>query len=161
MTNAWLRSTVRAGAVIAAVAGLRFFCFVPYQASLMIAALEERTTKAEAGDSAARAELARLNVEDLARIEAARRLDPEWYLLYAENCQLLGRQQDAAASYSRALQIDQRPEIYMYRGLLMLQLGRIDDAVSDLATAARFKPDILFDVGGDLRTRVAAAAGMH
>jgi hypothetical protein len=37
----------------------------------------------------------------------------------------------------------------------------MDDAVRDLATAARFDPFVLYDLDGDLQKRVAAAARHH
>ena len=159
MTNLWLRNALRAAAIIAAVAGVRFLFVLPYRASLVMPEVEERTVQAKAASSVAAAKLARANLEDLSVIEESRQLDPEWYLLYGANCEVLGRDEDAAAIYSRALRIDQRPEIYLYRGLVMLQLGRVDDAVRDLATAARFQPEIVNDVDGELRARVVAAAG--
>jgi hypothetical protein len=60
------------------------------------------------------------------------------------------------------LRIDQRPEIYVNRALVMLQLRRIDPAVNAFAAAARFNPGILTDIDdADLRARVAAAAALH
>ena len=81
-------------------------------------------------------------------------------LLYGANCEILGRWKEAADAYTRALRIDQRPEIYSNRGLVLLQLGRADAAVADLATAARFNPTSSINVDGELRPRVAAAAGL-
>jgi hypothetical protein len=57
------------------------------------------------------------------------------------------------------LRIDDRPEIYVNRGLVRLHLGQTDLAVSDLATAARFDPSVLYQLEGELRARVAAAVG--
>jgi hypothetical protein len=44
------------------------------------------------------------------------------------------------------------------RGLVMLHMGAADAAVADLATAARFDPNIIDQLEGELRARVAAAA---
>ena len=154
----WLRNAMRAVAVIGAAAALRTLCVAPYRANLVLETVDRRTTYAETLDQASAAPLARRNLDDLTLIETPERLDPDWYLLYGANCEALGRKEDAAEIYSRALRIDQRPEIYVNRGMVMLQLGRMDAAVSDLAVAARFKPDVLYDLNGDLRARVAAAA---
>lgn len=157
----WLCNAVRAVAVIGAAVAIRYLCVAPYLANFGLDTVERRTARAETLDQASAAPLARRNLDDLTLIETPERLDPNWYLLYGANCELLGRKADAVESYSRALRIDQRPEIYVNRGMVMLQLGRMDAAVSDLATAARFKPDILYDLNGDLRARVAAAAALR
>lgn len=157
----WLRNAIRLLAVIAAAAGLHFLFFAPYRANLEIGDIDQRTARAQSLDRVDAAPVARANLHDLLAIQRARRLDPVWYVLYGANCEILGRPGDAADAYSGALRVDQRPEIYFDRGMVMLQLGRIDAAVSDLATAVRFKPDLIFQFDGDLRARVSAAAGMH
>ena len=43
----------------------------------------------------------------------------------------------------------------------MLHLGRVSEAEADLTRAARFDPAVVNDLDGDLRARVAAAAGIH
>ena len=153
-----MRSAIRAVAIVfAAIAGY-FLCVVPYRANLALAEITQRTMNTENVDAVAAAPVARTNLSDLAKIRAPERLNPNWYLLYGANCEILGRTSEAAEIYSRALEIDQRPEIYVHRGMVMLQLGRMDAAVNDLATAARFNPSVVFDLSGDLRERVAAAA---
>ena len=111
-------------------------------------------------DPARAVPLARANLADLDRIARSRRLDPAWYMFYGANCEILERWQDAADAYTRALAIDQRPEIYFSRGLVMLHLGRIDQAAADMITAVRFNPFLIDQIGGELRARVAAEAGL-
>ncbi len=153
-----MRSLIRGAAVAVAAAALYFLCVVPYRANLMLAAITQRTINEQDADPVTAAPEVRANLQDLAAIGTAERLNPSWYLLYGTNCELLGRNADAVDIYSRALEIDQRPEIYVHRGMILLQLGRVDDAVRDLATAARFNPDVIYDLSGDLRERVAAAS---
>ena len=156
-----MRNVIRGVAVLfAAVAGY-FLCVEPYRANLTLATITQRMMNAPEGDPFTAAPAARQNLQDLAAIRRPERLNPNWYLLYGANCEILGRKNEAAEVYSRALQIDQRPEIYVHRGMIMLQLGRMDAAVNDLATAARFNPYVLYDLSGDLRERVAAAARIH
>ena len=157
MWRSAIRAVVLAGAAVATYA----LVVLPYRANLDLEQIRRRTLSAEAVDASTAAPVARTNLNDLARIEVAERLNPSWYLLYGSNCEILGRLADANAVYSRALLIDQRPEIYFKRGLVMLQLGRMDAAVSDLATAARFNPNVIYDLDGDLRSRVSAAAALR
>jgi len=157
----WWRNAIRAAAAAAMIVGVHELCVVPYRANLALASIEQRTRRAQALERAAAARLARANLEDLSRIATPQRLNPDWYMLDAANCEIIGRFADAAESYSRALRIDQRPEIYVNRANVFLQLGRVDAAVADLATAARFNPFVLYDLDGDIRRRVTAAAGLR
>jgi len=127
----------------------------------MLRSVRQRSALAESLEAGRATELAHTNLHDLDLVARARRLDPEWYLLYGGNCEFLGRWGEAADAYTRALRIDDRPEIYVNRGMVMLHLGRTDAAVTDLATAARFDPNVLNELDGELRARVAAATGLR
>lgn len=148
---------LRAAALVAACIGIDHLCFVPYRGNLVLRQVEKRSLLAQSLDTRRAAALAHENLYDLDHAAGGRKLDPAWYLLYGTNCELLGRWTDAADAYSTALRIDDRPEIYENRGLVMLHLGRTDLAVSDLATAARFDPRVLDQLEGELRARVATA----
>jgi tetratricopeptide (TPR) repeat protein len=148
-------------ACAAAIYGIDQLCVEPWRASLVLRDVEQRSALAESVAPTPATTLAHTNLHDLASAARASRLNPEWYLLYGANCELLGRWEDAANAYTGALKIDDRPEIYVNRGMVMLHLGRADAAVSDLATAARFDPKVLDDLDGELRERVAAAAGIR
>jgi tetratricopeptide (TPR) repeat protein len=124
------------------------------------AEVERRSNLAESVEPQRAAILARDNLRDLDHIASARRLEVSWYMLYAANCTLMDRWRDALDTYTRALGIDRRPEIYFNRGLAHLHLGESDAAVADMATAARFNPFLLERLDGDLRARVTAAAGL-
>ncbi|HYU26844.1 MAG TPA: hypothetical protein VEO74_16650 [Thermoanaerobaculia bacterium] len=150
---------VRAAALVAAALGIDRLCIEPHRGAVVEAAVERRTTVAEAVGPQLGAIMARENLRDLDRIASARRLAPSWYVLYGRNCSLMGRWREAVDVYTRALRIDQRPEIYFDRGLARVRLGETDAAVADLATAARFNPFLLEQLDGELRPRVAAAAG--
>jgi tetratricopeptide (TPR) repeat protein len=146
-------------AFVAACLGIHCLCIVPFRDNLVMREVEERTMLAEnTTDPVLVALLARTNLADLERIARSRRLDPAWYVLTARNAEALGRWTDASNAYTHALAIDQRPEIYFARGLLMLQLGRTDAAASDMTAAVRFDPQYLDQIEGDLRARVAAKA---
>jgi len=149
---------LRLVAVIGAVIVIDQLCVQPFRGNLLLRDIEQRSALAQTLDPIRAKELAHTNLHDLDTGARGRRLDPEWYLLYGANCEIVERWSDAADAYSRALQIDQRPEIYVNRGLVMLHMGAADAAVSDLATAARFDPTIVDQLEGELRARVAAAA---
>lgn len=151
---------VRATAVVLAFAGLRDLCVIPFRDNLVLRDVERRSSAAQSLDPQRTASIAHTNLHKLDQARS-RRLDPAWYLLYGANCELLERWPEAADAYTRALQIDDRPEIYVNRGMVMLHMGRPDAAVADLATAARFDPNVLNEVDGEFRARVAAAAGLR
>src|SRR5437899_2667092 len=151
---------VRAAALIAAAFGIDRLCIAPYRAAAAEAAVERRTTVAESVGPQLGAIMARENLHDLDRIASARRVAASWYMLYGSNCMLMGRWREATDVYTRALGVDQRPEIYFNRALARLQLGETDAAVADMATAARFNPFLIEQVDGELRARVTAAAGL-
>lgn len=148
---------LRAASLVAACIGIDHLGIVPYRGNLVLRQVEKRSLLAQSLDARNAAALAHANLYDLDQAAGGRKLDPAWYLLYGTNCELLGRWTEAADAYSSALRIDDRPEIYENRGLVMLHLGRTDLAISDLATAARFDPSVLDQLDGELRARVAAA----
>jgi tetratricopeptide (TPR) repeat protein len=151
---------VRAAAVLAACLGIYRLAVVPLRSDLVLREVEQRTATALRVDERRAAVLARMNLDELQRTATGGRLDPSWYLLRGANCELLERWQDAADAYTQALRIDDRPEIYFNRGLVMMRVGRIDAAVRDLTKAARFDPTVLERIDGETRRRVAAAAGL-
>jgi tetratricopeptide (TPR) repeat protein len=155
------RVLVRAAAVVAGWFAFDYLCVQPFRGNMALGDVYEHSVISESRDPQQAAALARRNLTDLDRLARSCRLDPTWYLLYASNCEILQRWPEASDAYTRALRIDDRPEIYFERGLVMLHLGRMDAAVADLATAARFNPNVLNGIDGQLRARVAAAAGVR
>jgi tetratricopeptide (TPR) repeat protein len=153
------RLLVAAIVIVAASFALLRLYVIPSRDNKIMRDVEERMAVVRSVDATRALPLARANLADLDRAARSRTLDPQWYLYCGANCELLDRWQDAADAYTRALAIDQRPELYFSRGLVLLHLGRIDDATADMVTAVRFNPFLLDQIGGDLRARVAAEAG--
>jgi O-antigen ligase len=148
-----------AAALVAAGFAINQLCIAPYRGNLILREVAARSLLAQSLDDRRATEIAHTNLHDLDQAASGRRLDPAWYLLYGTNCEILGRWTEAAATYTNALRIDDRPEIYVNRGLVRLHLGQTDLAVSDLASAVRFDPTVIYQLDGELRARVAAAAG--
>lgn len=161
MLRADVRQAVLAIVMMAAAGfAVHRLCVIPFRDNLVMRDVEKRMAIVENVDSYRAMSLARLNLADLDRVAHSHRLDPAWYMFYGANCEILDRWQDAANAYTRALDIDQRPEIYFNRGLVMLHLGQIDQATADMVRAVRFNPFFIDQVSGELRTRVAAEAGL-
>jgi tetratricopeptide (TPR) repeat protein len=150
----------RAAAVVVAAFAIDHFCIRPYRGAAVEVDVQQRSAAAEKADHQRAIILVRDNLRDLDRVAADRRLAPSWYMVYAGNLSLIERWRDADEVYTRALAIDHRPEIYFSRGLVRLRLGKLDAAIADMATAARFNPFLLDQIDGELRARVAAAAGL-
>jgi tetratricopeptide (TPR) repeat protein len=146
--------------LVAACIGVERLCVIPFRDNITMREIQERIDVAQNADPQRAAVLAHANLADLERIAGSHRRDPAWYLFYGASCELLDRWQDAANSYTRALAIDRRPEIYFSRGLASLHLGRIEEATNDLITAVRFNPDFIYQIDGELRERVGAAAAL-
>ena len=155
-----LRISLRALALVVAAIALHYVCAMPYRANLALREISQRSAAAQGSDAQTAAVLARRNLQDLAGVATARRLDPAWYMLYGANLELLDRYPEAFDAYTRALRIDDRPELYVNRGLVLIHLQREDDAIRDLVTAARFDPTTVWHLEGDVRRRVTAAVGL-
>ena len=155
-----LRLSVRALAVVAAIAAIDFVCLVPWRGNLALREISDRSAMMLTSEPQTAAVVARDNLDRLDRVAGARRLDPAWYMLYAGNCEVLGRLPAAVDAYTRALRIDDRPELHENRAMILLHIGRADEAIADLVKAARFDPSVLEHLDGELRARVTAAAGL-
>jgi O-antigen ligase len=152
----WL---LRTAAIVAAGLAINQLCVAPYRGNLILREVAARSLQAQSLDDRHAIDTAHTNLHDLDQAARGRHLDPAWYLLYGTNCEILGRWDEADAMYTKALRIDDRPEIYVNRGLVRLHLGQADLAVADLATAARFDPNVIYQLDGELRARVTAAVG--
>jgi tetratricopeptide (TPR) repeat protein len=155
-----MRLSLRAVALVAAIVAIDLVCVVPWRGNLALREISDRSALALTAEPQTAAVVARDNLDRLDGVASARRLDPSWYMLYAGNCEVLGRLPAAIDAYTRALRIDDRPEFYENRGMILLRLGRDDAAIADLAKAARFDPTVLEHLDGEVRARVTAAAGL-
>ena len=142
--------------VAIAVLALRQYCYLPFQCTHTIVIVARRTHLALDRQSSIEAKrTARRNLEMLDSVAGGCRTDLDPYLLRAFNDKILGRTDAALRDLDDGLRVDDRPEIYFDRGLMLLDVGRMDAGVKDLAIAARFNPTLLDQLQGDLRQRVA------
>jgi tetratricopeptide (TPR) repeat protein len=155
-----MRLSLRAIALVAAIVAIDLVCVVPWRGNLALREISDRSAMALTSEPQTAAVVARDNLDRLDGVAGARRLDPDWYMLYAGNCEVLGRLPAAIDAYTRALRIDDRPEFYENRAMILLRLGRNDEAMADLVKAARFDPTVLEHLDGEVRVRVTAAAGL-
>jgi tetratricopeptide (TPR) repeat protein len=153
-----LRIACRVAVTVVAAAALYRYSFEPIYANRALKDIELRTRGAlVAAMSEDRAVMtARDNLERLARFEPRCLLAVEYHMLWAANDRILHRTDDALAHYTLALAMEHRPEIYFERGLTYLEKGDVDEATADVARAARFNPNYIPEVTGQLQQRVLA-----
>jgi len=158
MIESTLRVAGRVVVTIIAAPALYRYSFEPIYANRALKDVELRTRSALDGAmSDDRAVMnARDNLERLGRFEPRCVLAVEYHMLWAANDRILHRTDDALTHYTLALAMEHRPEIYFERGLTYLEKGDVDRATADVARAARFNPNYVSEVNGELQRRVAA-----
>src|SRR6266852_1225446 len=100
----WRTSSIlllRIAAVAVAAIGIYHLCVDPYRGNLVLRDVAQRSGRAQTLDANRATELAHTNLHDLDVVARGQRLDPEWYLLYGANCEILGRWAEAADAYTR------------------------------------------------------------
>lgn len=123
---------------VACTWGLISFVSRPLSCNRSMARLQASTNLAsETGDTYRATILARTNLAEMRRLEGPCRTTVNLYVLEANNFDVLGRKEDAIAALRRGLKVDQRPEIYFNIGTLLVELGRIDEAVENYVIAVR------------------------
>jgi tetratricopeptide (TPR) repeat protein len=130
-------------AVAAALGAWAFWewSWTPVQCNDRVSRLMAQTDAAERTTGEyARLVRARRNLEELAALRERCPREVRVPVLIGANEELVGRLNDAAASYSEALRIEQRPEIYAALATAQVQLGLVDQAVENYVLAARFHP---------------------
>lgn len=117
----------------------------------------------ETSDNYKLALLARQNLEQLRRLEGPCRANVQLYVYEAENEDALGRKDAAIDALHRGLAVDQRPELYHNLGTLLVELGRMDEAVENYVTAARLLPEDIENIDSpEAQRRVRERIrGMH
>lgn len=153
--NRSLRILARLVAIAAGVIAVQHFCVRPWIANRILQRVEIRTRAAVAAADPQRATiLARISLNELAGISFIGQYDVSYHLLFAANARLLNRTAEALTHYEAALRVDHRPEIYLQRGLTLLELGRTAEAIPNFITASRFDPAIVDDLDPPIRDQV-------
>jgi tetratricopeptide (TPR) repeat protein len=104
--------------------------------------------------------LAEKNLARLRELEQRCSLRTNLYMLIALNEQITGGHDAALAAYDRALSIDPRPEIHFAAGMIHVERGHLDQAVSSFAAAALMSPGTLRRVPGALLEDVLRKANL-
>jgi len=139
---------IRAAALIAVAAlcvwSVIAFVQRPLTCNRSLSELRVRTRQTIAtGSTYRQALLARKNLTDLRKLEGPCRARVELYVFEAENEDVLGNADAAIDALRRGLNVDQRPELYFNIGTLLVEQGRMDEAVENYTTAIRLTPDDL------------------
>lgn len=141
-------------ALIAGAFALYYLCVRPLHCLRTLRAVEERTALALTSDNFRAVRIANENILRLKAVRTGCRTSATFYVLLGVNENLLGREPEAIADFRRALEVDDRPEIYYNIGMAALSQGRLDEAVRELATAVEFQPYMVDSLSGELRARV-------
>jgi hypothetical protein len=133
-------------AVLAATCfALHRLCWIPYrcnQTAKRAHALTLRALDASPVDAPAFA------LANLATIKGSLEhcpSDVRLLMIAAANERILLRPERAVSAYQRALQVDERPEIYLELGLTQLSMGNRTEAVANLTRAGRFATQYIYE----------------
>ncbi|HEY0788859.1 MAG TPA: hypothetical protein VGE86_09465 [Thermoanaerobaculia bacterium] len=141
-------------------AGVYFLFAVPYTQNLAEKRVSLRTARGFQSTTIVAVQSAKENLEELRRYRNSVTRDAEYYALIAANYRLLNAAVPAIEAYVKAVEIEERPELYLYLGTIEWQVGRREAAIAHLARAVRFSDKMLEEIGDpELRAAVAAAGG--
>lgn len=131
-------------AALACIWAVARWAYTPYACARSITELTRRTQLAsETGAEYTRLRRIRANLAELSLLAPQCGTDVRIPMLIGANHELLGRYEEAIASYRQALVVNPRPEIHTAMADSFIQLGRTDEAVAQYAVAARFNPAML------------------
>lgn len=147
----------RIGVLVTALALIYGVVLVPLRCLHAIVSIDQRTRSVLSGKSIfQKTRTANLNLAELEAACGGCQADVDVFLLRAFNLQLLGLQEEALRELEKGLRIDNRPELYMRRGEIFLETGRLDAAIREFVPVARFGPSLLDSLDTELRERVLA-----
>jgi len=136
------------------------FVYRPGACSRTLRQVRVSTRTARQLDSYRAVLLARENLARLRRIEGPCRATVNLYTIEAENEDILEQKEEVLKSLRRALTVDQRPELYVMIGNVLIELGRLDEAVEPFVTAAKLNPVVLDEITAEeVKKRVEERLG--
>jgi len=154
---------VAASIVVAALAIFAAYTLVarPYADNLQKQELATNTQGAVAAEPYRAALTARANVMTATRLLRRYPADADLYIFLGTNQEVLGMNREAIETYSRAIRVSPRSEIFLNLGLLQLKVGDRNAAVETLARGVRFEPVLAEEIADPgvraaVETRVAA-----
>ena len=152
----WRGAFVAALAAVLLTVGYRTVV-VPYRCNTLTPGLRRSTLAIFDTPSDRREETARKNMARVVPCMEAMPYYVDLYMVLAANQRVLNRMEDAAATYTRALAYDRRPEIYYNLGHVQMELGQRDEGVANLYRAVLFDRAILPEIPfPDVRTELEA-----
>jgi tetratricopeptide (TPR) repeat protein len=134
---------VAAAVIVLAATGWGIYrlAWIPYRCEAKKVRLQNATDAAQKEVDDYRATLlARSNLQEIAHCREHLPHDLQFIRLAAANQRRIGLREDAIATLRQALQTDRRPELYWEIGLILIELGRIDEALRWLGAAVTFAP---------------------
>jgi len=84
--------------------------------------------------------------------------DFEAVYLLGTAAEIAGQQELALANYQKALDLNERPEIYASLGVLQLQMGQYEEAMQNLRQAILFNSYFAMSISSPLREEMLNAA---
>ena len=147
----------RIAAGIAAALAVWHWCIVPFQFEVALRDFENSTRAAMAASSPESQVIARQTLGRAAEFRERFPGDVRLAMIEAANERLIGRPEDAATAYRRALQYDRRPEIYFNLAIAESNAHDPTSAAEHLAQALRFSPALARDISDETLKRRAIA----
>jgi tetratricopeptide (TPR) repeat protein len=151
-------SRVKVAAIVAvivvAVLAIHRLVWLPLRCDFEARDLEERTVDALSRTDGTTTILARETLERAGKAAGRCGDDLHLYMIRGVNLRILRRSEEAETMFREALQIDERPEIYLQLGLAQVESGKNADAVESFRTAVEFQPILMEQVPVHLRAAV-------
>lgn len=153
-----LRHLIRIASIALAVLGIYWICWMPAKANRLLLLIDDDTARIEPLPDDERAAGARDHISRLEEVEPVCRRNIDYLLILAANERMAGEPERAIETYTKALSVDHRPEIYYWRGMTKLQIGRAEEAIRDFTITVSFNPRAIRRIPYTLRDRVLAAS---
>ena len=151
------RQLIRLAALPPAALALYWLCWMPAKANALLLSIDDESARIETLPGDERVAGARDHVSRLAEVEPFCRRNIDYLLILAANERMADEPELAIETYTKALSVDHRPEIYYRRGMAKYELGMTDEAIRDFAITVSFSRRAIRRVPERVRERVLAA----
>lgn len=156
--NRALRVIASFAIALAAGWGTYRFCYLRYVCNLReLQAQESLTRLFSISDQVTARIAARQAIDETTRCLEVSPASISLYMIRAAALRMLGRHEEAAMDYRRALRFDRRAELYLNLGLTELDAGRPEQAADALTTAVYLLYPYVDEIPQPMQDRVRAA----